>query len=211
MVDRIREILGKYELSPTQFADAIGTARPIISHILSGRNKPSLEVVQKITAAFPDISLPWLLSGVGTMQAVSADSASARPTPKTPVPAVRPIEPSGKPSTPRSAIKEPSIISTAPIATEPAIAAPKASSEQVASVTETKAVPANPPIVQVAQAQPDAPSTPKHPLVAISAPADHTAASVGNSALQALAEPGKTIRRIVIFYSDGTFSDYQPE
>ena len=65
MVERIRILLESRQLTPTQFADVIGVARPIISHILSGRNKPSLEVVQRILAAMPDLAMPWLLNGTG--------------------------------------------------------------------------------------------------------------------------------------------------
>ncbi|WP_141765671.1 helix-turn-helix transcriptional regulator, partial [Hymenobacter coccineus] len=85
MVDRIRELLLARQLSPTQFADAIGVARPIMSHILSGRNKPSLEVVQKIRAAFPDLSIDWLLDGTGPMLVLAAPilpGASSDPPPR---------------------------------------------------------------------------------------------------------------------------------
>lgn len=67
MVERIRILLESRQLTPTQFADVIGVARPIVSHILSGRNKPSLEVVQRILAALPDLAMPWLLNGTGPM------------------------------------------------------------------------------------------------------------------------------------------------
>lgn len=67
MVDRIRILLESRKLSPTQFADLIAVARPIVSHILSGRNKPSLEVVQRILVAIPELSMPWLLNGSGPM------------------------------------------------------------------------------------------------------------------------------------------------
>lgn len=69
MVNRIRELLDARQLSPTQFADLIGVGRPVVSHILSERNKPSLEVVQKILDAFPDVSLSWLMKGTGPMLA----------------------------------------------------------------------------------------------------------------------------------------------
>lgn len=67
MVERIRTLLETRQLTPTQFADIIGVARPIVSHILSGRNKPSLEVVQRILAAMPDLAMPWLLNGTAPM------------------------------------------------------------------------------------------------------------------------------------------------
>jgi transcriptional regulator with XRE-family HTH domain len=48
-------------MSSSQFADVLGIPRSSISHILSGRNKPSLDVVQKILTAFPEVSAEDLL------------------------------------------------------------------------------------------------------------------------------------------------------
>jgi transcriptional regulator with XRE-family HTH domain len=64
MLDRIKEIMHTKGLSPSAFADEIGVQRPVISHILNGRNKPSLEIVQKIIQRFDDIDIGWLLTGV---------------------------------------------------------------------------------------------------------------------------------------------------
>ena len=54
-----------YELSPSQFAEKTGIQRASVSHIVSGRNKPSLEVMLKIHDAFPELDLKWLMTGVG--------------------------------------------------------------------------------------------------------------------------------------------------
>ena len=81
MVERIRTLLESRQLTPTQFADLIGVARPIVSHILSGRNKPSLDVVQRILAAMPDLSMAWLLNGTEPMLAAPRDTVSAMPLP----------------------------------------------------------------------------------------------------------------------------------
>lgn len=54
-------------LSPTQLAEAIGVQRSGISHILSGRNKPSLDFVLKVLAAFTDVNEAWLLTATGEM------------------------------------------------------------------------------------------------------------------------------------------------
>lgn len=54
-------------LSSSQFADRIGVQRSGLSHILSGRNNPSLDFVLKVLAAFPDINPVWLLQGKGKM------------------------------------------------------------------------------------------------------------------------------------------------
>ena len=61
MVERILELIKSKKLTPSQFADEIGIQRSGISHIISGRNKPSLEFVMKILKRFPDVSAEWLL------------------------------------------------------------------------------------------------------------------------------------------------------
>ena len=55
-----------YDLSAASFADKIEVGRSSISHLLSGRNKPSLDFVMKIIKAFPEVELYWLLNGRGT-------------------------------------------------------------------------------------------------------------------------------------------------
>lgn len=67
MIDRILEILKTKNLPPAQFADMIGVQRSSISHLISGRNKPSLEFIQKILKTFPDINTDWMLFGKGKM------------------------------------------------------------------------------------------------------------------------------------------------
>jgi len=67
MVDRILLILKVKNLTASKFADEIGVQRSSISHILSGRNLPSLDLIQKILKTFPEVSSEWLLNGVGPM------------------------------------------------------------------------------------------------------------------------------------------------
>lgn len=64
--NRLLEILEKKSLSASQFAEKIGVQRSSVSHILSGRNKPSLDFIIKITSVFNDISLEWLINGKKT-------------------------------------------------------------------------------------------------------------------------------------------------
>lgn len=65
--NRIEELINSENLSYTQFARKIGIQGTIISHIMNGRNKPSLDVVQKILINFKNVSYEWLISGVGDM------------------------------------------------------------------------------------------------------------------------------------------------
>jgi len=67
MQDQIQEILTKEGLSSSQFADRIGVQRSSISHVLSGRNKPGFDFIQKILSAFPEINGDWLITGLGDM------------------------------------------------------------------------------------------------------------------------------------------------
>ena len=63
---RLIIIMEHYEISAALLAEKIDVQRSNISHILSGRNKPSLDFVLKILKAFPEVQLYWLLNGVGT-------------------------------------------------------------------------------------------------------------------------------------------------
>ncbi len=237
MVERIRKLLETRQLTPTQFADAIGIARPIVSHILSGRNKPSLEVVQRILAAMPDLSMPWLLNGTGPMLAYAvlpppaasqqpeAPAIGSEPEPKTRL-AVAPANlaaapPAGVPTegggNTAAQISLPGPARTAVAGAVPKRFAPLA--------LRPKPAPVGPSEPTAASADAAAPSTPLKPG---SKTAEASVAVPVSSAPEAVAvEPGanegggpaaalfagteKPIRRIVIFYRDGSFTDYQPE
>jgi transcriptional regulator with XRE-family HTH domain len=67
MQAQIQEILIKEGLSSSQFADRIGIQRSSVSHVLSGRNKPGFDFIQKILIAFPEINGDWLITGSGDM------------------------------------------------------------------------------------------------------------------------------------------------
>lgn len=66
--DRISKILEESNFTSSEFADEIDVQRSSISHITSGRNKPSLEFITKIKARFPDLSWDWLINGEGEMR-----------------------------------------------------------------------------------------------------------------------------------------------
>ncbi|CAI8347154.1 MAG: Uncharacterised protein [Flavobacterium sp. SCGC AAA160-P02] len=64
--NRIKEILDYNKLTASVFADKIGVQRSSISHILSGRNKPSLDFIMKVINSFEDVDIYWLLNGSGS-------------------------------------------------------------------------------------------------------------------------------------------------
>jgi transcriptional regulator with XRE-family HTH domain len=277
MITRIRELLEARQLSPTQFADLIGVGRPVISHILSERNKPSLEVVQKIVGAFPDVSLPWLLTGTGPMLAAAVAVPPVAPattettqsplstaplaaaTPSLPLPAApvaRPAppaysaaiaQPSNYPQPPR--FRPGAAVAATPARVEVAsppvelAASPTTSMAPEAALANSGfspalsvATPVAGPIVDVPAAAPTqvplvpppttlTPATASESLAtttnpvapatevptSLPSPEASTPSSNPAAALSFLGEPGKAIRRIVIFYRDGSFSDYLPE
>lgn len=77
MVSRIEKIILDHGLSHTEFAEKIGVTRSSLSHIFSGRNKPSLEVILKIYTAFPEVDLEWLLTGEKSFSEASKSSSSS--------------------------------------------------------------------------------------------------------------------------------------
>lgn len=74
--ERIEMLLKCYNLTPSQFADKSGIQRASVSHILSGRNKLSLDVVLKIHEAFPAVDLEWIMTGTGDAPTVQQNDVS---------------------------------------------------------------------------------------------------------------------------------------
>ena len=73
---RVQKIINYSELSSSEFADEIGVQRSNISHVLSGRNKPSLDFLMKIKDRFPEIQWEWLIEGKGAMVFSENEAAS---------------------------------------------------------------------------------------------------------------------------------------
>jgi len=72
---RLQKILEYYGLSATSFSEKIDFNRSTISHLLSGRNKPSLEFVMKVLQQFPEVQLYWLLNGTGNFPSSSSEKS----------------------------------------------------------------------------------------------------------------------------------------
>ena len=82
MIDRIKSVMEYYHLSPAQFADRIGFQRSALSHVLSGRNNPSLDFVLKVKNTFPNINLEWLTMGEGN-QFINPEQQNVDPVQET--------------------------------------------------------------------------------------------------------------------------------
>lgn len=160
MVSRLQDVLDYSQLSPTEFAEKIEIQRSTISHILNGRNKPSLDFLMKVKDKFPEISWDWLILGKGKMTDFPASEESkTAPTPAKA--AMKSFAPSSVSNEENYSGK-----SSAAIAT-PALSMP-------AAVSET------------------------------------TAAQYGPHPLPTMAENKKTVSRVMLFFTDGTFETFTP-
>lgn len=65
-IKRLEILFEYYGVNASTFADKIGVQRSSLSHLLSGRNKPSLDFILKILEVYPEIDLYWILNGRGT-------------------------------------------------------------------------------------------------------------------------------------------------
>lgn len=120
MNDKIKAIIEAKGLTPSRFADEIGVPRPIVSHILAGRNKPSLDMVQKIIRRFPELGTEWILDENALPNGVSEVKNEINPaTPKNPPaeqrrPATASMPPAPQPEVPKPQETPPAPASLAP-------------------------------------------------------------------------------------------------
>ncbi|WP_179006884.1 helix-turn-helix domain-containing protein [Winogradskyella forsetii] len=74
--ERLQKVIDFYSETASSFAEKIGVQRSSISHILSGRNKPSLDFVMKVLHAYPEVELYWLMNGKGNFPSETKNSES---------------------------------------------------------------------------------------------------------------------------------------
>ena len=74
--NRLQKIIDFYNISATELSSQISFNRSTISHLLSGRNEPSLDFVMKVLQKFPEVELYWLLNGKGSFPAIKSAPSS---------------------------------------------------------------------------------------------------------------------------------------
>ncbi len=65
MKDRLQRFLDLEQLTPAKLADILDVQRSGLSHILSGRNNPGFDFINKLLTKFPSLSSEWLITGKG--------------------------------------------------------------------------------------------------------------------------------------------------
>lgn len=95
-IARLQRIMNYYDLNASALADSLGVLRSSISHLLSERNKTSLDFVLKIVDKYPEVDLYWLLYGKGSFpKEEKKPTATPLPT-EIPFPEVNPLDNSEK-------------------------------------------------------------------------------------------------------------------
>ena len=152
MKDRINQILQREQLTPSRFAEILGVQPSSISHLLSGRNKPSFDFLEKVLLRFPSLSPDWVILGNGPMY--RHESSGATPPGEQPTNLFPPPE-SGQ-----------HVVASMDVQQTPLTPEPKTSTREPAS---------------------------------------------NDTRLPLPSTQGKSIERVIVFFTDKTFAEYTPE
>ena len=212
MIDRINLLLKAKNISARQFAEEIGIQPSGMSHILSGRNNPSLDFVMKVVRRWPEVNINWLMFGKGEMFAgAPLNAAPVAPTPvaTTPMPAA-PSTPQQQREAEPDLFSQPEEIVEQPPVEVPQYVAPAVPQPQPQPQIQPQPQPVVAPIVEPQpQIQPSIQSQPQ--------PKVQMQENRINEIAEAVVEPQpivakqKKMVKMIIVYDDHTFSEYYPE
>ena len=93
---RLQKVIDYYGESASSFAEKVGVQRSSISHILSGRNKPSLDFVMKVLSYFPEVELYWLMNGKGNFPSEAKKSKKNDTVPNSDISIIKSLSASEK-------------------------------------------------------------------------------------------------------------------
>ena len=210
MVDRINILLKAKNITARQFAEEIGIQPSGMSHILSGRNNPSLDFVMKVMKRWPEVNINWLMFGKGEMYVNPPINSSSAP-----VEELQEVSDNISGTVDYDLFSQPSVTENS-----------EATSQSVNfSGTEEKAQPevADPDVEPAIESPEDSvpvssqpPSLNDFPQSRFAPPAPQPRENCVNgtntpSGQEKTILAKKSIEKIVVFYSDHTFGEYYPE
>lgn len=202
MVTRILKLLKEENLTASQFADLIDVQRSSMSHILSGRNNPSLDFVHKTLKAFPKVNTDWLMSGVGEMYKNNISTS------------IKNESPNPQPLQNDSGILDlfgSVSIDNKEVIPEIGILNIKESSEIAQNTVKSDAIP-NSDVNNLKSIDSMLKTEIIPPLESnISTQSEMSAQKIESSQDKKITPQEKIIEKIVIFYSDKSFAIYNPE
>ncbi len=203
MVNRILKILKEENLTASQFADLIDVQRSSMSHILSGRNNPSLDFVHKILKAFPLINTDWLMSGTGAMykQEKKQDEVKLNES------IIQPKNQVGDLFNLFDSVEMDTELNKNPSPVEPIRVGEDVNEFLVKSedtpVYVKSDIKSDSYVEKIALETPSELNIPAQPV--------QTTAKIDSRVVEKLGNEEKKVEQIVIFYTDKTFSVYRPE
>ena len=221
ITDRIENILREYDLSPSAFSDLIQVQRSAMSHIFSRRNRPSLDVIQKVLKQFPEINSNWLLTGIGKMKQLNL--FGDEPTDDGPSEKIR-KEKFEKPASQNNPINYNAVVNNPPqhnaiiesVYQQPIPPPPVQQNIDVKSPSTFPPLSFIEPGVNKIEIKQESIISPEPVVIPVPSPSppvnDVKTSSVENKPTSVVEKSKeKEIEKIIIFYKDKTFSSYTPE
>lgn len=225
MNNRIAEILKNEGLTNSQFANLIGVQASAITHILNGRNEPSLKIVRSILDNFRGINPDWLVSGIGEMYRKSPEIIENKEV-KAPKPMMHPVQQSLFPEYPIPTPeygKENELTSTTDSGNNVAdinanLANPSTTQTQqfqqpIASQNQPTIFQQPQPVAEQPYVAPIQNQPVNQPQANYNAPINQTpyhTPMVEKKEEKPVSNPvpPRVVKKIVVFYSDGTYEEY---
>jgi hypothetical protein len=202
IVNRLLILMEAYGFSAGAFADKIEVQRSSISHLMSGRNKPSLDFIQKVLLQFPDINPSWLIMGKGPMKQLNLFDEVGKVAEPAPLPPTIASKFENSPEPIEYSKEAPIVKDKASLALEETIQAIHTPVVTIEPTPNTIAPPQAPVQVHI-------PTTTSEtiPVPDVSVPVTQPTPSV---ATPSNAPTTKKAVKIVFFYDDNTFETFYP-
>jgi transcriptional regulator with XRE-family HTH domain len=204
IVERVIILMEKYELTASAFADKIDVQRSSMSHLVSGRNKPSLDFIQKVLNNFSDINPTWLIMGTGPMKQLDLFDNKGEIAPIEPLPTQKFDNSTPPPPIVPQVAKKPAFQATAveaPVAAVPI-------NIKTDPVQAPQTTPQPEPIVTNNQIDTN---TVKKTLIPPTPSKTEPTATNSNESAEISDQNDKKVVKIVFFYSDKTFETFNPQ
>lgn len=192
MKDRLQQLLADKALTANKLAEMLEVQPSGISHILAGRNKPSIDFVTKLLTVFPDINPDWFILGTAPMyrSAIKRNAETMQPTEKQTA------------DLDSQAIEAPN--PTAVVPQEPAVSA-------TTSTPTTSVVDQQPTLdfdISAPASHPQAQTPNTHSQPAATTPNLPTTDTAQRTNAVLPENPQKSIRKVMIFYADHTVESF---
>ena len=184
IVERILILIESYGLTSSAFADRIDVQRSSISHLISGRNKPSLDFIYKVLNHFPEINSKWLIMGTGPMKQLDL------------------FDDAGKPAAPVDSVPAEKIRET--------VAAPAVIKPIPDILPQEKPVLKNPVPESPSVLSTPSPTITEEPVAPVPAAPVLKDEVIASAPVRKAAGENKKVARIVFFYEDNTFETFTP-